>query len=98
MAEHNSWLPKNIESFGDFLGVYFAIQISVIIVSIIFSLIIGRAGYFVSLILHYIWIITYRDYGFFIVLLLFGLFSIISHLIITLFISVFFNRNSNNEK
>ena len=92
MSEKNSWLPDEIESFGDFFGVYFVMQISMIIVSLLLSFIIGKGGYTVSLVLHFIWIVSYRDYGFFNVLLLFGLFSVISFVIISLNI---FNKNNN---
>ena len=92
MSDDNSWLPEEVESFGDFFSVYFVIQISVIIISLLLSFILGKGGYIVALILHFIWIISYRDYGFFKVLLLFGLFSIISLGINSLNL---FKRNNN---
>jgi hypothetical protein len=81
LSEKNSWVPQEIESLGDFLGVYIVLQISVILVSLIIGIFLGEVGHIISIILHFIWIISYRDYGFFKVLLLFGLFSIISFII-----------------
>lgn len=91
MSEENSWLPHEIEGVGDFFNIYIAIQVSVLIISILLSFIIFKLGYIVALILHFIWIVTYRDYGFFIVLLLFGLFSIVSFVIDSLNL---FKRNN----
>jgi hypothetical protein len=79
LSDKNSWLPDDIESFGDFFGIYFVLQISILLTSILLGLILGKGGYIVSLVLHFIWIVSYRDYGFFMVLLLFGLFSVIQH-------------------
>jgi hypothetical protein len=84
LSDKNSWLPDDIESFGDFFGIYFVLQISILLTSILLGLILGKGGYIVSLVLHFIWIVSYRDYGFFMVLLLFGLFSVISFLISSL--------------
>lgn len=80
LSEKNSWIVNDINGFGDFIKVYVALQISIIIVAIIIGLFLGKAGYYISLIIHFIWIISSRDYGFFNVLLLFGLFTILSFL------------------
>ena len=80
LSEKNSWIVRNIDSFGDFFKVYFVLQISIILTSLILGTFLGNIGYIISLAIHFIWIISARDYGFFIVLLLFGLFSIISFL------------------
>jgi hypothetical protein len=90
LSEKNSWLLDDIDSFGDFIKVYFVLQLSIILIGVFLGFFLGKGGYIVALILHFIWIVSYRDYGFFIVLLLFGLFSIISFLISTLNI---FRRN-----
>jgi hypothetical protein len=92
MSEKNSWLPHEIEGIGDFFSAYITIQLSILIVSILLSFILGQGAYIVVLILHFIWIVTYRDYGFFIVLLLFGLFSVISFVINSLNL---FSRNND---
>jgi len=90
LSEKNSWLPHDIESVGDFFGVYFVLQISIIIVSLILVFFFGKGGYIISLIAHFIWIVSYRDYGFWLVLLLFGLFSIVSFII-----NIFFGTKRN---
>lgn len=90
LSNKNSWLPDGIEGVADFFKVYFVLQLSILLIGILLGFFLGRAGYIVSLVLHFIWIVSYRDYGFFIVLLLFGLFSIISFLISSL--SVFRKR------
>lgn len=84
LSEKNSWLPNYIDSFGDFFKVYFMLQLSIILIGVLLGFFIGKGGYIVSLTLHFIWIVSFRDYGFSLVLLLFGLFSIISFLISTL--------------
>lgn len=78
LSEDNAWLPKEIESIGTFFKIYIILQISIIIIGLIFGSFLGNAGYIISLIIHFIWIVTYRDYGFWKVLFLFGMFSIIS--------------------
>ena len=70
--------PMQINDFGDFFSVYIMLQISILLISALLSLIIGGASYSISILLHFIWVISYRDYGFFIVLMLFGLATIVS--------------------
>lgn len=72
MSDKSSWLPHEIYSFGDFLEVYLILQVSMIIVSFFISIFFG-GGRIVSVIAHFIWIIIYRDYSFWILLLLFGI-------------------------
>ncbi|PKP40495.1 MAG: hypothetical protein CVT95_13580 [Bacteroidetes bacterium HGW-Bacteroidetes-12] len=84
LGEKNSWLVHNITSVGDFLKVYIVLQISILLVSVILSFFLDRLGFIIALILHFIWIVTYRDYGFFKVLLHFGLFTIISIILNTI--------------
>lgn len=78
LSEKNSWIVDDINNFGDFIKVYIVLQISIIIVAIIFGFLLGKAGYYISLIIHFIWIVSSREYGFLIVILLFSLFTIIS--------------------
>lgn len=75
MSDKNSWLPNEINSFGDFLGVYAVLQISMLVISLLLGIFLGAGGYPISLLLHFIWIVGYRDYGFLLVLLLFGVLS-----------------------
>jgi lipoprotein len=70
--------PMQINDFGDFFSMYIVLQISILLIAIILSLFLGDIGYIISLLLHFIWIISYRDYGFFTVLMLFGLATIVS--------------------
>ena len=70
--------PKQINDFGDFFSMYIILQISILFIAIILSLFLGDIGYIISLLLHFIWVISYRDYGFFTVLMLFGLATIVS--------------------
>ncbi len=74
-------IPYTINSVGQFLKLYLVLQISILIVGLLLSLFLGKLGYIISLLLHFIWIVSQRDYGFFKVFLLFGLFSIISFVI-----------------
>lgn len=68
-----------INDFGDFFKVYIILQISVLFVGLILSIFLSRLGYIIALVLHFIWVVNYRDYGFIKVLLLFSLFTIISY-------------------
>lgn len=85
LGEKNSWLVQNINSVGDFFKVYVILQISILLISLALSILLSKLGYIIALILHFIWIVTYRDYGFFKVLLLFGLFTIISMILSNIF-------------
>ena len=76
-----SELPLKITSTGGFLKVYLLLQLSILFVSVILSFFLSRLGYIIALLLHFILIVKYRDYGFWIVLLLFSLFTIISILV-----------------
>ena len=94
LDERNSWMVTNINSIGAFLKVYIALQISILLMSLATSLFLGRLGYFVVVFFHFIWIVTYRDYGFFMVLLLFSIFSLISWVfsILVRAVSLFFGN------
>ena len=82
--------PRQINDFGDFFSVYIILQVSILLIAIILSLFLGDIGYIISLLLHFLWVISYRDYGFFSVLILFGLTTIVSIGIKTL---IFLYRN-----
>lgn len=81
LSEKNSWLVQDINSVGDFIKVYLVLQLSIFLVSLLIGFFLGRLGDIISLVIHFIWIVSARDYGFFKVLLLFGVFSIVSFLI-----------------
>jgi hypothetical protein len=78
LSEKNSWILDEINSVSDFFKVYFMIQLSMLIFGLLLSSILDNLGKLISLVAHFIWIIYARDYGFFTVLLLFGLLTIIS--------------------
>lgn len=80
LSDKNSWIVNNISSVGDFFKVYIILQISIIITGLILGIFLGKLGYIISLVIHFIWIISARDYGFLNVILLFGLFTIVSFL------------------
>lgn len=80
MSEKNSWLVHEMDGLGDFLQVYFVLQLSILLIALILGIFLGKAGQIISLVMHFIWIISYRDYGFITVLLLFSLFSLVSFL------------------
>ena len=72
---------QSIESIGDFFKVYLMLQLSILICSLILSFFLGDLGGIISLIAHFIWVVSERDYGLFMVLLLFGFSSIVMILI-----------------
>lgn len=74
-------MPIEIYGVGDFLKTYFILQISILIIGLLISIFFGEIGSIISLVLHFIWVVGYRDYGFWTVLLLFFLFSIVTYFI-----------------
>jgi len=78
LSEKNSWILDEINSVSDFFKVYLVIQLSMLILGLLLSTILDDLGKLISLVAHFIWIVYARDYGFFTVMLLFGLLSIIS--------------------
>lgn len=80
LSEENSWIVGTINGVGDFLKVYIVLQISIIVLGLILGIFLGGLGKIISLVAHFIWIVSVRDYGFLNVLLLFSIFSIISFL------------------
>ena len=92
LSEKNSYVVEDITDFSTFISVYIVLQISILLISLLLSLVFGKAGGDLSLLLHFIWVVNYRDYGFFIVLLLFGAFTIIIKMLI---FSIFTNKPDN---
>jgi hypothetical protein len=93
LSEKNSWVLDNIETIGDFFTVYLILQVSIIIVGVLLSFLLGKLGFVISLIAHFIWIVLARDYGYLNLILLFGLFSIIST-VLNVAISLLRHRNN----
>ena len=54
LSDKNSWLPDEIESLGDFFGIYFVLQISIFLIGILLVFILDKGAYIVSLVLHFI--------------------------------------------
>jgi hypothetical protein len=84
MSNKNSWLPHEISGFGDFVLIFSVLFISILISNIIlggiFGVLIGggrgKVVVAISLIAHFIWLVSFRDYGFWMIFLLFGLLPI----------------------
>ncbi len=81
LSEKNRFLPHQIETFGDFVVVYFILQLSILFVTLVLGIFLGKGGSLISLVIHFIWIVSFRDYGFFKVLLLFGIFTFVKFVI-----------------
>jgi hypothetical protein len=64
LSDDSSLFPREINDFSDFIGVWFYLQISILLVGLLLGLFLGETGSNISTILHFIWIISYRDYGF----------------------------------
>jgi len=64
LSDDSSLFPSEINDFSDFIGVWFYLQISILLVGLLLGLFLGETGSNISTILHFIWIISYRDYGF----------------------------------
>lgn len=85
LSEDNSWVVKEINSTRDFFKVYLVLQLSIFIVGLLIGIIFSKTGYKISLLIHFIWIISARSYGFLMVFLLFGLFFIASYFLLFLY-------------
>lgn len=86
-------LPEEINGIGDFFSLYIKIQIFIFLNALILSWFLGgELGYLVSSVGHFIWIISERDYGFFIVFMLFTL-SIIVRIIFYFLLLFFKSKN-----
>src|SRR5690554_1722226 len=73
LSDRNTWLAKNINSFSDFFKTFLVLQLSIFITSMIISIFLKKIGYYVSMLIHFIWIVWFRDYGFMNVCILFTL-------------------------
>ena len=74
-------IPESIDTVGDFLLTWFLLQISILLLALLLGVFLGELGFTISSIVHFIWIIMYRDYGFIKVTLLFFLFGIVTYLL-----------------
>lgn len=87
MSEKNSYLVEEITDFSSFISVYIVLQISILLTAFLLMFIFDAAGYGISILLHFIWVVSYRDYGFLVVLLLFFGFSLVMFLVNFLLVS-----------
>lgn len=71
LSEKNSWLLSDIENVGDFFKVFVTLQLSILITTLILSIFLKRLSYFATIIIHFGWIIWFRDYGVVYVFLIF---------------------------
>lgn len=81
LNKKNSLVLESINSIGDFFKVYIVLQVSMLLFAMFMSVLVGKAAYKISLVLHFIWIVFARDYGFFNVLFLFLLLPSVLYLI-----------------
>jgi hypothetical protein len=93
LSDDSSLFPKEIDSFSDFLSVWFFLQLSILLVGLLLGFFLGQAGSNLSTLLHFIWLISYRDYGFWTVLGLMIFLQIVLMLVVPLVLSAFRNRN-----
>ena len=77
---NTSPFPENIDSIGDFFSLWLRLQISIFIFGLFLRLIFGQLALTISIVLHLIWVIVDRDYGFLMVTLLFFLNTIVTFL------------------
>lgn len=89
MSNKNKYLPHDIDGFGEFFQVFLVLQLSMLLVALLLSIFFGEGGGFISGILHFIWIVSFRDYGFFIVLTLFALLQIVLMFLLPIIIGIF---------
>jgi phosphotransferase system glucose/maltose/N-acetylglucosamine-specific IIC component len=89
MSNKNRYLPHDIDGLGEFFQVFIVLQISMLFVALLLSFFIGGAGGYISGILHFIWIVSYRDYGFLTVLFLFGLLQLVLMFLLPLISGLF---------
>ena len=71
LGNKSKYTPIEIESFGDFFSLYLILQLSILFIGVLIAIPLGKDASNISTLLHFIWIVSYRDYGFFIVLGLF---------------------------
>ena len=98
LSNKSKYLPTEIESFGDFFQVFLILQLSILLIGLLVGIFLGNGASNIVTLLHLIWIVSYRDYGFLIVL---GLFVFLQIIFMTVsafifpMILVFFRRNKN---
>ena len=91
LNDNNSWLPYDLSSFGDFLKAYLVVQISIFVISFLVSFLLGNWAYVLVLFLHWVWLVNYRDYGFWKILLLFFFFTFFTA-ILRMLLKVIFDK------
>ncbi len=77
-----------LANLSSFFGVLITLQLSILLTGIFLGLFVGKGGYSISQLIHFIWIVAYRDYGFWNVLLLFIVFTIVNILYRFVFIII----------
>lgn len=88
-------LPLHIDSFYDFIKVYVILQVSIFFISFVFRIFMGKnLSRIITYFLHWLWLVDYRDYGFWTVLCLFFALSIFTFIleIIYFFSHIIFKR------
>jgi hypothetical protein len=86
------FLPENIESFGDFIKAWMVIAIAqfivVLFISLVFSCGVGFPNFIVGIV-YFIVIYTSKDYGFWMIVLLFFTSTIIGWFLSFILINIF---------
>jgi len=78
LSDKNKYLVDVITNPSSFFGVLITLQLSILLTGVLLGLFIGKGGYSISQLIHFVWIIAYRDYGFWNVLLLFIVFTVVN--------------------
>lgn len=89
LSENSSLFPQEINDFSDFIGVWFYLQISIILVGLLVGIFLGETASNISTLLHFIWIVSYRDYGFWTVFGLMIFLQVILMLAVPFLIGIF---------
>jgi hypothetical protein len=89
MSNKNKYLPHDIDGFGEFFQVFIVLQLSMLLVGLLLSIFFGNGGGYFSGVLHFIWIVSYRDYGFFTVLALFAFLQLVLMFLLPIIIGLF---------
>ncbi len=72
-------MPQKIHHVTGFFVIYIILQISVLASAFLLAIMFDEVGLDISKILHFIWIVWYRDYGFWNVLFLYALIFLVSY-------------------
>lgn len=83
---------SGIENFPQFLAVYISVQLSVVLFVFILGFFIKESAPIVSVLLHWGWLVWFRDYGFFMVLLLMILCVVVPYILVSVFKNIKDNR------